>query len=124
MEELNVPDFKEMLEQEKELLEKELSNLGIKNPEDGDWGAILTGITGADRADDNIAADRFEEFGERSAILGELEIRYRNVLNALDKIENGSYGICDVDGEPIELDRLKANPSARTCKKHINQDLK
>lgn len=121
MDELNVPDFKEMLEEEKNLLEKELANLGIKNPDDGDWGAVLEGITSADRADDNIAADRFEEFGEQSAILGELEIRYRNILNALEKIDNGTYGNCEVDNEPIELERLKANPSARTCKKHMEK---
>lgn len=121
MNELDIPNFKELLEKEKELLEKELSKLGIKNPEDGDWGAILTSIKGADRADDNIAADRFEDFGERSSILGELEIRYHNVLDALEKIKKSMYGVCKVCGRPIELDRLKANPAASTCKKHLNQ---
>ena len=29
-------------------------------------------------------------------------------------MDSGIYGICEASGEPIPLDRLKANPSART----------
>ncbi|MEK7091498.1 MAG: TraR/DksA C4-type zinc finger protein [Patescibacteria group bacterium] len=40
---------------------------------------------------------------------------------ALAKIDAGNYGLCEISQEPIELDRLEANPSARTCKKHLDQ---
>jgi len=36
----------------------------------------------------------------------------------LKKIEDGTYGICEVGGEEIPEDRLDANPSARTCIEH------
>jgi RNA polymerase-binding transcription factor DksA len=32
----------------------------------------------------------------------------------LKKIEDGTYGIDEVDGKPIPLERLEANPSAKT----------
>ena len=41
------------------------------------------------------------------------------VDEALEKIEKGTYGICETGGEKIEEDRLEANPSARTCKAHM-----
>ncbi|MDQ4148751.1 MAG: TraR/DksA C4-type zinc finger protein [Actinomycetota bacterium] len=34
---------------------------------------------------------------------------------ALEKIEQGSYGICESCGKPISLDRLKALPHALMC---------
>jgi RNA polymerase-binding transcription factor DksA len=35
-------------------------------------------------------------------------------------MENGTYGVCEKSGKPIELDRLMANPAARTCKEMMN----
>jgi DnaK suppressor protein len=37
---------------------------------------------------------------------------------ALKKIENGTYGICEVSGEEIEEKRLRAVPYAKTCMEH------
>jgi DnaK suppressor protein len=45
--------------------------------------------------------------GERKVIA---EIDY-----ALNRIEEGTYGTCDVDGEPIPKQRLEAIPWARLC---------
>jgi len=36
---------------------------------------------------------------------------------ALKRIEDGTYGICEVDGEPIPKQRLEAIPWARFCVK-------
>ena len=40
------------------------------------------------------------------------------VDRALAKIEEGTYGICDRGGEPIEEGRLEAVPYATLCLKH------
>src|SRR5580700_4750618 len=40
------------------------------------------------------------------------------VRAALQRIENGSYGKCQVDGKPIEEMRLKQIPWAVYCLKH------
>jgi len=66
-------------------------------------------------------ADRTEEYDERRATLATLEGRYNNIRLALKKITDGNYGICEVSGEPIEEDRLEANPAARTCKAHMEE---
>ncbi|PCI20489.1 hypothetical protein COB64_02100 [Candidatus Wolfebacteria bacterium] len=118
--EIDTHKYKDALENEKALLLKELANLGIRDPENNDWGAIPNAISSADIADKNTLADRDEEFGEKAGILGELEIRYNNIKDALKRMEDGTYGICEKGGEQIEADRLDANPAARTCKNHIN----
>ncbi len=37
---------------------------------------------------------------------------------ALARIEDGTYGTCEIDGTPIEFERLQALPWARTHLKH------
>ena len=73
-------------------------------------------------ADRNEAADRIEGYEENTAILKELEIRFNNVTIALKKLDDGAYGFCEKSGAPIEIERLRANPAARTCAKHMNEE--
>ena len=40
------------------------------------------------------------------------------VRDALRRIEEGTFGTCVVDGEPIELHRLEASPWVPYCLKH------
>ncbi len=116
---MNTEHFKGKLEEEKIILEEELGRLGVQDPITGDWGARIKDEENEPNPDSIDAGDIDEDFGIRSNILGELEIRYKNVLLALQKIEEGTYGICEISGEPIEEDRLEANPAAKTCKHHM-----
>ena len=111
--------FKEKLENELTLVEKELNNVGHKNPDNPtDWEAEPT-VMNIESADRNETADNIEEFEENTALLKELEIRYNDIKDALNKLKENKYGFCEVCNEPIEEDRLVANQSARTCKKHM-----
>ena len=49
------------------------------------------------------------------AIRTQLKRRRAEVREALAKIDNGTYGICDNCGKKISRDRLVAFPSARFC---------
>jgi RNA polymerase-binding protein DksA len=40
------------------------------------------------------------------------------VDRALEKIEEGTYGLCDRCGQPIEESRLQAMPEATLCLRH------
>jgi len=112
---------KELLENEMKELQAELSRLGIQNPNDPAGWTLKSPAIDVMQADKNEAADKNEEFHVNSIILDELAVRYKNVERALQKIEDGTYGTCEVDGKPIEEDRLRANPAARTCKEHITE---
>ncbi len=101
------------LREERDQLIIDLSAIATQDPRTGDWVAIPE--TGhSESADENTEADITEEWNERRATLASLEIRYRNIMRALQKIDAGTYGVCEISGEIIEPERLDANPAART----------
>jgi RNA polymerase-binding protein DksA len=62
----------------------------------------------------DIGTDNYEQ--EFTLGLLESERRLlRDIDDALAKIENGGYGICEGTGEPITRARLDAKPEARYC---------
>lgn len=108
-------NYKIKLEEEKQILEEELSGLGKKNTETGQWQAV-SDDAGATEADESDMDDRGEDYEEKSSLIRVLSKRLTGILVALDKIEGGSYGKCEKCGLDIEVERLEANPSAPTCK--------
>jgi DnaK suppressor protein len=58
------------------------------------------------------------------AILKQQQHELDEVAHALSKIKNGTYGICEEDGDNIPLERLRAMPHARYCIKHAKIDEK
>jgi RNA polymerase-binding transcription factor DksA len=99
----------------------QLGDVAVLDTESGDW-IIRTDDIDQNETDENSQADAAEEADERVAILAELENRYRSIMLALKKIEDGTYGICEISGEQIEEGRLRANPAARTCIHHMEAE--
>lgn len=113
---------REVLQSEKAELEKSLSEIAEPNPQNPtDWVAKDTPMDIME-ADVNEFADRIEERLENQSEQDVLERRYRDVTRALEKIDAGTYGKCEISGEQIEEDRLIANPAARTCKAHMEEE--
>ena len=112
--------FKELLLNEQKMLETELSSIGQKNlANSADWDAT-TPADEVDLADEGEVADNLEKLDNNNAEVENLEKQLGDVKNALAKIENGTYGICEIGQEEIGEERLEANPSARTCRLHMN----
>ena len=115
---MNTHTYKIKLEEKKKLIEDQLGSLGIPDTQTGEWEAVPTEQT-APEADENDQADRSENFEERSAEMDVFTTRLTDINDALEKIKNGTYGVCEIGKEDIEEDRLQANPAARTCKAHM-----
>ena len=114
----NTNDYKAKLLDEKARLEGEMRGVAYKNPEiEGDWEPSAPDLN-IPTADINDTADSIEAFEGNAAIEVELEARLLEIDTALAKIEAGTYGICRVCGEKIEVARLHANPAAPTCIAH------
>lgn len=117
---MNTEIFKQKLEEEKARLETELSSVGRINPDNpADWEATPDKDEQRE-ADPNSRADHIEEYETNTAILKQLEIQLGDVNDALTKIIENAYGVCETCGEQIEEGRLNANPAARTCMTHMN----
>ena len=121
--ELDKQKYKTALEEEFKVLEGELASVGRRNPNNKEDWEPTQGDLPSGGSDRNEGADGIEQYEEHAAILKELETRYNNVKLALSKIDGEGFGKCEISGEDIELDRLDANPAARTCKEHINENL-
>lgn len=129
----DIEHFKKKLMEELALLEEELSHLGRKNPRNpDDWETTYSdpdeaALKNPDEleADENLQADRIEDYQTRFATRAPLEARLNNVRRALARMKDGSYGLCPVNGahHPIERGRLDANPAAATCKAHISKEI-
>lgn len=113
--------YKNKLIQEKDKVEKELSEIAVMNPNSpGGWDSIPPKTDILDSKDE--VAERMSDLDERKSLEITLEKRLSNINKALNKIENNQYGLCEVSGEPIEEDRLEINPAARTCKNHLDEE--
>ena len=100
-------------------MEDELASVASKNPAiSNDWEA-RPGNLDTLRSDDNEVADKIESYEENIGILRQLEFRTKELRDALIRIGEGKYGACEVGSEPIEIERLEANPAATTCVKHM-----
>ena len=49
------------------------------------------------------------------ALLEQARVHLTDIDDALGRIDEGSYGVCEICREPIAAERLAARPVARTC---------
>ncbi|MFB3880538.1 MAG: TraR/DksA C4-type zinc finger protein [Armatimonadota bacterium] len=62
----------------------------------------------------DLASETFER--EKDLAIGEsVEHLLHKVVGAIEKIDKGTYGLCDACGRPIKKARLKALPFATLC---------
>ncbi len=102
------------IEQELAEIDAQLAKLGGVDPANQvDWEPSAGSIE-VDASDKSEVADKIEELIDNNAILSELEVRRKKLERALEKMEAGTYGFSELSGEPIERERLFADPAART----------
>lgn len=121
MTEEKLTTYKNELESELANLTKSLESIAKLDPVTKDWVAVPV-ATDLQTADENEEADGVEEWNERRATLGQLELRYQNIILALKKIADGRFGICEISGQEIEEERLDVNPAARTNLANIDRE--
>jgi len=64
--------------------------------------------------------DNFDREFALSLVSNEQEVLYE-IDEALNRIDSGTYGICELTGRPIEIERLKVLPYARYCREAQEQ---
>lgn len=104
-------ELKEQLLAEKARLEQGLSRFADPAGAAGNYETRIEDM-GTD-PDEN--ASEVEAYVDNLSVEAPLETQLKDVTDALEKVEKGTYGVCEVTGKEISLDRLKAYPGARTA---------
>ncbi len=110
-----IESYKEQLEKNKASLESMLQRFAKKDtlPED-DWDTIYPKTEGSNMEE---MADEVEEFSSLIKIEHSLEVKLKNINDALRKIKKGTYGICEKCNQEIEQKKLSVIPETKVCKK-------
>ena len=105
-------EFRKRLEQEQSRLKEEIERLRTDNPILGEMAKSESGGYGNLMADD--ASDTFE-LEKTLALQRNLQILLQKTGRALQKLDQGTYGLCDECNNPIDPARLEALPQANLC---------
>lgn len=105
-------EFRRLLEAERDRLAEELEAIEEHQPEVENVALDASGGYDEDLAD--VASDTFER-EKGIAIENSVNDLLHQVEEALARIEEGTFGICEVCGQPIHPERLRALPYARLC---------
>jgi len=105
--------YRVRLMQEKERLEAELQEIENRTARISESEGASELSAYEDHPAD-LASETFER--EKDLAIGEsVEGLLNQVLIALEKVDRGTYGICDACGRPIKKARLNALPFATLC---------
>lgn len=118
---IDIQKYKAVLEEKLNLITADLGSIGVYDATNDNWEAIPDPAE-LTEADINSEADATEDWNERRSTLASLETEYRDTKRALLKLEQGTYGTCEICNGQIEEPRLEAKPTARTCISHLEEE--
>jgi len=115
MEKKLIEELKTKLETEKISVERELESFAKKDDSPkGDWETKYPNRENGNMEEE---ADEVQEYGNMLPVEYSLELKLKNINSALERMKNGTYGICENCGKEIDEKRLLACPEAKTCLK-------
>ena len=117
-------ELKTALLKERDLLIKELETIAAPDPNlPGDWDVKHKEwgedqITSKEELEGGESVNESDEDMKNKALSDRLELRLKEVNDALKRMDDGTYGVCESCQKEIPLERLKANPAAKTDIEH------
>jgi YteA family regulatory protein len=105
--------FKERLQAEKARLEQEIEHLDHFDL-DNSLQDSISELSSYDNHPADLASETFEREKDLG-LLDSLRMRWRNISHALERIEDGTYGVCRQCQKAIDPQRLEAVPETSLC---------
>ena len=111
------PDLaRQRLEQERARLDETKATFDDEHLRDESEDDSMSELSSLDQHPADVGSEVFEREKDIS-ILEQVEAELADVEHALQRLEDGTYGVCEACGEPIGEARLDALPAARFCVK-------
>lgn len=114
---MDLEEARNNLEEERRRLLSARADLESEGGQESAGGEDVSELSSVDQHPADQATETFEREKDLS-ILESTDEQLRDIELALARIEDGSYGTCEVCGRPIGDERLRAKPSARLCIDH------
>jgi DnaK suppressor protein len=119
-----IEQMKERLLADKQKLERDLNDIGSKNPDVKGEFDVEYPESGGNSDDDN--ATEVTEYSDELSLKTRLEKELKDTDSALKQIDKGVYGICRYCKKDIQEKRLEARPASSSCiacKKALTQEV-
>lgn len=118
----DLKEIKRILEEEEGRLATQLAQFARGNPKNAeDFNADFPQI--GDKEDENAA--EVDVYSTNLTLERTLEGALRDVKKSLERIKEGTYGVCKYCGKEIPVARLRARPTSGACidcKKKLTQE--
>ena len=108
------------LEEERARIEGVRETFADEHLSDESESENVSELSSIDQHQADLGTETFEREKDMS-ILEQIEAELSDVDHALQRLDDGTYGTCEVDGKPIPEVRLEALPAARFCLEHQSE---
>ena len=105
---------RQRLVDERAHLEETKGTFDLEHLQDESEGENLSELSSIDQHQADVGTETFEREKDLS-ILEQVEAELDDIEHALGRLDDGTYGVCEACGEPIDDARLEAMPAARFC---------
>ena len=110
-------DARRMLDEERDRLEGVRAGFDAEHLHDESEDESMSELSHLAQHQADVATETFEREKDFS-ILEQVEAELADVQRALQRLDSGTYGICEACHQPIADERLEAQPAARFCVTH------
>lgn len=108
-------ELKNLLEKNKALLEEMLKRFAKKDKTTkDDWDTVFPATKNSDIEE---MTDAVEEYVSLLPVEHALELKLRDVNEAIEKIKKNTYGKCEICKKNISFQKLLIVPETKKCKK-------
>ena len=108
---------RQRLAEERARLEEVRSTFDATHLTDQSESESVSELSSYDQHPADLGTETFEREKDLS-ILEQVESELGDVEHAIRRLDEGTYGTCEVCGSPIPDERLEAMPAARLCLQH------
>jgi len=108
---------RQRLAEERARLEEVRSTFDATHLTDQSESESVSELSSYDQHPADLGTETFEREKDLS-ILEQVESELGDVEHAIRRLDEGTYGTCEVCGSPIPDERLEAMPAARLCLEH------